>query len=287
MTGESSPTGQTTRRLATMWPQRGPVVMGILNCTPDSFWDGGRHPGVASAARHGERMLDEGADIVDVGGESTRPGAAPVPETEELERVVPVIRELRRRRPQAVLSVDTTKPAVAAAALEAGADVVNDVSGGRDGRMLEVVAAAGAAIVLMHMRGTPQDMQRDTAYDDVVAEVHHHLRGRAAAARDAGLADDRIWLDPGIGFGKEVGGNLALLAALSALAASGHPVVVGPSRKSFLGRLTGADADRRLPGTLAALIPAMGLERVVLRVHDPGPVRQFAVVATALAGARP
>jgi len=287
VTGHGSPAGQTALRLATMWPRRGPVVMGILNCTPDSFSDGGRHPGLADAVRHGERMLDEGADVVDVGGESTRPGAPPVPEAEELRRVVPVIRELRRRRPQAVLSVDTTKPAVAAAALEAGADVVNDVSGARESGMLGLVAAAGAAIVLMHMRGTPRDMQHDTGYDDVVAEVHHHLRGRAAAAREAGVGDDRIWLDPGIGFGKDADGNLALLAALPALAACGHPVVVGPSRKSFLGRLTGAGTDRRLPGTLAALIPAIGLERAVLRVHEPGPVRQFATVAAALAGVRP
>ncbi len=287
MTVEGSPAGQIARRLATMWARRGPVVMGILNCTPDSFSDGGHHPGVAAAVGHGERMLDDGADMVDVGGESTRPGASPVTEGEELERVVPVIRELRRRRPEAVLSVDTTKPAVADAALEAGADVVNDVSGGRDVGMLESAAAAGAAIVLMHMRGTPRDMQSDTAYDDVVAEVHHHLRERASAARAVGLADDRIWLDPGIGFGKDVAGNLALLAALPGLAASGHPVVVGPSRKSFLGRLTGAEIDRRLPGTLAALIHAIGLERVVLRVHEPGPVRQFAAVASALAGARP
>ncbi len=274
-------------RLDALWHAPGPVVMGVLNCTPDSFSDGGRFLDPEAAVAHGLRLLEEGAAIVDVGGESTRPGAAAVPAEEELERVIPVLAGLRRRRPDAVLSVDTSKPRVAAAALDAGADIVNDVTAGRHPEMLPLVAERGAAVVLMHMRGTPRTMQRDTRYTHVVAEVTAHLAERAAAARSAGIPEDRIWLDPGIGFGKDDPGNLALLAALPDLAALGHPVVVGPSRKSFIGRLTGAPVDERLPGTLAALVPALRAPRAVVRVHEPAPVRQFLTVARAILEAAP
>jgi len=270
------------RRLDRLWPQPRPLIMGVVNCTPDSFSDGGRTLAPELAARHAARLLDEGADLVDIGGESTRPGAAPVPAAEEMRRVLPVVEALRALRPEALLSVDTRKSAVAAAAFEAGADLVNDVTAGSDPAMLPLVAEAGAAVVLMHMRGAPQTMQRDVAYLDVVAEVHAFLRARAAAATAAGLACERVWLDPGIGFGKDDAGNLALLAALPDLAAAGHPVVIGPSRKSFIGRLTGAAVGERLPGTLAALVPAVGLPRVVVRVHEPAPVRQFLELATRL-----
>ncbi len=227
----------------------------------------------------GERQLEAGARIIDIGGESTRPGADPVDEDEECRRVVPVIRELRRRHPSAVLSVDTTKVSVAEPALSAGADIVNDVSAAADAGMLELVADRGSALILMHRRGSPQTMQLDTRYDDVVAEVHASLREGAAAAIQAGIPPNRVWLDPGIGFGKDDAGNLALLAALPELASTGHPVVVGPSRKSFIGRLTGAPVDERLGGTLASLIPAIGLDRVVVRVHEPGPAVQFLELA--------
>jgi dihydropteroate synthase len=259
--------------------------MGVVNATPDSFSDGGRFVDPAAAVAEGERHLAEGASIIDVGGESTRPGADAVAPDDEIRRVAPVIAELRRRHPEAVLSVDTTKIAVAATALDAGADVVNDVSAAAEPGMLELVAERGAAVVLMHRRGTPRTMQTDTAYDDVVAEVHAFLRDRAAAAASAGIPGDRIWLDPGIGFGKDDDGNLALLAALPQLAALGHPVVVGPSRKSFIGRLTGAPVDGRLAGTLAALIPAVGLDRVAVRVHDSGAAVQFLTIAGAVSGA--
>lgn len=269
-------------RLGALWPRRMPVVMAVLNRTPDSFSDGGRYLDDAAGLQHAELLVAGGADIIDIGGESTRPGAAPVPAAEEQRRVVPMVAELRRRHPDLAISVDTSKPEVAAAALEAGADLVNDVSAAGDGRMLELVARRCAAIVLMHMRGTPATMQLDTGYRDVVGEVRDFLARRAAAAVAAGIPADRVWVDPGIGFGKDIDGNLRLLAALPELAGLGHPVVVGASRKSFLGRLTGAGADGRLAGSLATLIPAVGLERAVVRVHDPEPTRHFLEVACRL-----
>lgn len=271
--------GRQSHRLDKLWPRQRPVVMGILNCTPDSFSDGGSYAGADEAVRRGEEMLADGALIIDVGGESTRPGASPVDAGEESRRVLPVIEALRRRRPDAVLSVDTSKPEVAAAALAAGADLVNDVTAGAAPGMLELVAAQGAGVVLMHMRGTPRTMQVDLAYRNVVAEVHERLLERARAAVAAGVPRDRVWLDPGIGFGKDDDGNLALLAALPDLAAHGHPVVVGPSNKAFIGRLTGAPLESRLPGTLGALIPAVALERAVVRVHDPAAAVQFLEIA--------
>jgi dihydropteroate synthase len=256
--------------------------MGIVNCTPDSFSDGGRFVREDDAVAEADRHLAAGATIVDIGGESTRPGADPVAADEECRRVLPVIDELRRRHPAAVISVDTTKVTVAESAVDAGADLINDVSAAADDGMLELAADRGVGIVLMHRRGSPHTMQHDTRYDDVVAEVHEFLRRRAAAAIRAGIAAERVWLDPGIGFGKCDRGNLALLAALPDLAALGHPVVVGPSRKSLIGRLTGAPVDDRLGGTLAALIPTVGIARAVVRVHDVGPACQFLDLATHL-----
>jgi dihydropteroate synthase len=259
-----------------------PVVMGIVNCTPDSFFDGGRLADASAAIALAGHLVDEGATIIDVGGESTRPGADPVPTEIERDRVVPVIAALRRRRPDLLLSVDTSKAEVAREALRAGADLVNDVSGGSDDRLLATVAEHGAGIVLMHMRGTPRTMQTDTTYRNVVAEVHHHLAERAETARAAGIEPELTWLDPGIGFGKDTEGNLRLLAALTDLAALGHPVVVGASRKSFIGDLSGADADQRLPGSLAALGPVVGLDRAVVRVHDVAATVQYLSVASRL-----
>ena len=253
--------------------------MGILNCTPDSFSDGGRHFEPGEAIRGGLEMLAHGADIIDIGGESTRPGALAVDTVEESRRVVPVISELRNALPDAVLSVDTSKIEVAAAALEAGADIVNDVTAGSAPGMHDLVAEHGAAIVLMHMRGEPRTMQTELSYRHVVAEVHGHLVDRAAAALAAGIPSQRVWLDPGIGFGKDDNGNLALLGALPDLASHGHPVLVGPSNKSFIGRLTGAPVDDRLPGTLGALIGILEVPRAVVRVHDPAAAAQFLEIA--------
>lgn len=262
-----------------------PAIMGILNVTPDSFSDGGLFLEHQAAVARGLEMLAEGAVIVDVGGESTRPGAAPVPADEEAARVVPVVAALAQKAPQAVLSVDTSKPDVAEKALAAGAQLVNDVTAGGDPRMLEVVAQAEAGIVLMHMRGTPQTMQQDTRYTHVVAEVAEFLGARAEAALAAGVPKERIFLDPGIGFGKDLEGNLALLRALPHLAALGFALVLGVSRKSFIGHLTGAAVGERLPGSLAALLPALGCPQVVVRVHDVAATKQFLQVARAVRAA--
>ncbi len=259
--------------------------MGIVNVTPDSFSDGGHLPSVEAAVAFGLRLRDEGADILDVGGESTRPGAAEVAVETELARVLPVIEGVRRRDHSVALSVDTSKPEVAAAALAAGANLVNDVTAGSAPTMLEVVAAAEAGVVLMHMRGTPRTMQLSTRYTEVVAEVHAFLGERAAAAVAAGVPPQRVFLDPGIGFGKDVEGNLRLLAAAGDLAALGHPIVVGASRKSFIGALTGAEVTDRLPGSLAALVAVAGFERVIVRVHDVAATVQFLVTLAALRGA--
>ena len=263
------------------WTRKGPVVMGIINVTPDSFADGNRHLDPAEAVAHGIRLAEAGAAILDVGGESTRPGAAPVPAQVELARIVPVVAGLAAALPDTALSVDTTKPEVAEQALAAGASIVNDISAGRSEGMLALVRGRGATVILMHMRGTPATMQQDTAYGDVVAEVHGFLLERARAATAAGIPASRVWLDPGIGFGKDLAGNLALIAALPDLAALGHPVVLGASRKSFIGTLTGAGVDDRLPGSLAAVAAAATLEHAVVRVHDVKETVQFLTVLQA------
>ncbi len=260
-------------------------MMGILNVTPDSFSDGGRYAAPAAALAHAEAMVAAGADMIDVGGESSRPGAEAVPAEVERQRVTPVLLQLAARFPALPLSIDTSKPEVAEAALDAGAVLVNDVSAGRDPEMLPLIARNGAAVVLMHMRGAPRTMQDDTGYTDVVGEVHAFLASRASAARAAGIAPEGIFLDPGIGFGKDLDGNLRLLAALEDLAALGYPLVVGASRKSFIGRLTGAEVGSRAPGSLAAIAGTAALPRVVVRAHDVAETVQFLTVLTALRGA--
>jgi len=262
-----------------------PLLMGILNVTPDSFSDGGRYTAVDAARAQALSMVAEGADIIDVGGESTRPGAAPVSPLEESARVVPVLAALRAALPAgAVLSVDTRHATVAAAALDAGATIVNDISGAADPAMLPLVAARGAAVVLMHMQGTPATMQDAPRYDDVVAEVLHFLRARARAAEALGIATARIAIDPGIGFGKTREHNLRLLAALPRFVASGYPVLLGASRKRFMGAICAETVPGELVGATAATT-ALGVAAGVriLRVHDVKPNRQAADVAWALA----
>jgi dihydropteroate synthase len=273
------------QRLAEVWRRGRPGVMGILNVTPDSFADGGRFVLPEHAVRHGLALLDAGADVVDVGGESTRPGAEPVPAKVELERVVPVIAELLRQRPGALVSVDTAKAEVAEGALGAGAAVINDVTAGRDPAMLATVARHSAGIVLMHMRGSPSTMQRDTSYADVVAEVHEFLAARAGEARAAGIPSDRILLDPGIGFGKDAVGNVRLLAALPDLSSLGYALVIGASRKSFIAALAGGGVEERLAGSLAAISETVGLPGVLVRVHDVAATVQFLTVLSAVRGA--
>jgi dihydropteroate synthase len=268
-----------------------PTVMGILNVTPDSFSDAGRHLDPDAAVEHGRRLVADGASIVDVGGESTRPGAAPVAAGEELERVVPVIERLvagRDTGPAGVrVSVDTAKAEVAAAALGAGARIVNDVSAFRfEPEVAGLVAGAGASCVLMHMQGDPRTMQDAPRYDDVVSDVKGFLEERLDFAVAEGVPEEHVWLDPGIGFGKTVDHNLELLSRLGELVAIGRPIVIGTSRKSFLGRLTGREVDARLPGTIATNVLALVAGARVFRVHDVAEVADALAVAQAAIGGR-
>ncbi len=249
-------------------------VMGVLNVTPDSFSDGGRYVETDAAIAHGVELIDAGATIIDVGGESTRPGAEPVGAEEEQRRVVPVVAALTAGGRVAQVSIDTSKASVAAAALDAGATLVNDVTAMRgDPAMVGLVAARGVDCCLMHMLGEPRTMQVDPQYDDVVSEVKAFLEERMAFAVRAGVAEERILLDPGIGFGKTVEHNLELLRRLDEIVAIGRPVVIGTSRKSFLGKLTGReDPGTRLPGTIATNVLAYERGARVFRVHDVAPV---------------
>jgi dihydropteroate synthase len=255
-------------------------IMGIVNVTPDSFSDGGRFLAADDAIAQGRRLTAEGADLLDVGGESTRPGAEPVPEAEELRRVLPVVEALAEEG--AAVSIDTVKAAVARAALDAGARFVNDVTAFRgDPEMASLVAESGAECCLMHMKGEPRTMQDDPRYGDVVAEVKAFLEERMSFAIGEGVAEERIVLDPGIGFGKTVEHNLELLRRLDAIVALGRPVVVGASRKAFLGRLTGRDAGDRVAATVAANVLALERGASVFRVHDVAAVRDGLAVAAA------
>jgi dihydropteroate synthase len=245
-----------------------PLIMGVLNVTPDSFSDAGRFAGWESAIGHARRLVAEGADIIDVGGESTRPGAEPVPLAAELERVIPVIAALREELDVPV-SIDTSKPEVMRAAVAAGAGMINDVNGLRAQGAMDVVAASGAAVCVMHMQGTPRSMQERPQYRDVVAEVVAFLCGQAEALRARGVAAERIVLDPGFGFGKTLEHNIALFRGLPVLAAIGYPVLAGVSRKSMIGSLLGDRpvTDRLMGSVTAAMLAARAGARI-LRVHD-------------------
>ncbi len=249
------------------------LIMGVLNVTPDSFSDGGRFLDPGAAVAQAEALVAQGADLIDLGAESSRPGSEPVDETEELRRLMPVIEALAPRV-AVPLSIDTTKARVAQRALDAGACIVNDISALRfDPDMARVVATTGAGVVLMHMQGTPQTMQRTPQYDDVVSEVRAFLAARMAAAREAGIRPDQILLDPGFGFGKTVTHNLTLLARLDELAALGRPVVAGVSRKAFIGQILAREVGDRLMGTAAAVALAVERGARLVRVHDVGAIR--------------
>ena len=264
---------------------RAPVIMGVVNVTPDSFSDGGLFLDADAAVEHGRRIAAEGAHILDVGGESTRPGAERVAEDEERRRVLPVIERLADDAGAAGvrISIDTTKSAVASAALGAGAGIVNDVSAFRfDPGLAGLVAESEADCCLMHMLGEPRTMQQDPRYEDVVSEVKAFLEERLAFAMGEGVAEERVWLDPGIGFGKTVEHNLELLRRLDEIVAIGRPVVVGTSRKSFLGKLAGGrDEGERLPGTIATNVLALERGATVFRVHDVAPNADALAVAAA------
>ena len=258
------------------------LVMGILNVTPDSFSDGGIYLDKDKAVARGLDMAAEGADILDIGGESSRPGSLPVSAEMEIERVVPVIRALRREI-DLPLSIDTTKAAVARAALEAGADIVNDISALRlDPDMAVTAARFGAAVILMHMQGTPRTMQDAPHYDDVIGEVRGFLKSRIQAAVEAGLPEESLAIDPGIGFGKRLEDNLALIDGLDAFLDLGRPVCVGVSRKAFIGRILDLPVSGRLEGTIAAAVLCADRGAHILRVHDVGAVRRALRVAEAV-----
>ena len=261
-----------------------PVLVGVLNVTPDSFSDGGDFLDPDTAATHAAAMLDEGARIVDVGGESTRPGSERVTPEEEARRVVPVVERILAERPEAIISIDTYRAGIAEAALRAGARVVNDVSALRgDPRMAGVVAEARCPVILMHMLGEPKTMQQNPRYDDVVREVRDFLAARAARAVAAGVEEERIILDPGIGFGKKLEHNLALLNDLDSIVELGFPILVGASRKSFIGRITGVqEAKERLFGTVATTVLAYERGASLFRVHDVRANREALEVARAV-----
>lgn len=256
-----------------------PVIMGILNVTPDSFSDGGLYLDIEEAVARGLEMAGQGADIVDVGGESTRPGSEGVSEAEELERVLPVISALKERS-DVLISIDTVHPSVARAALDAGAGMINDVSTLRHGAGLaEVAAASGAWLVIMHSRKQPRNMQQDISYTDVVVEVRDELLAAVGRAEAAGVASERIWIDPGIGFAKTAEQCVELIARADELVQTGYPVMVGPSRKSFIGALTGAPVGERIGGTAAAVTTAVLGGVRGLRVHDVDVMRQAVQIA--------
>jgi len=262
------------------------VVMGIVNTTPDSFADGGRFPDTDSAADHALRLADEGAEIIDIGGESTRPGSDPVSAEEELRRVVPVIERLAKRG-DVVLSIDTQKPAVARAALDAGASVVNDVAANRESpEMWQVVAEARAGYVCMHMQGTPQTMQAKPCYDDVLREVGSFFAERLARLAEHGVSGEQVALDPGIGFGKELEHNMKLLSGLNQFSVAQRPLLVGVSRKSFIGKLFGTPLEERLAASLACAVWSVIEGAHIVRVHDVAETVQAVRMAEALSDNR-
>jgi len=259
-----------------------PLVMGIVNVTPDSFSDGGHFLDTSAAVEHGLKLVAEGADILDVGGESTRPGADAIPVKEELRRVVPVVTALARRT-QAIISVDTMKPQVARQCLVAGAAIINDVAGFRDPELVRVVAEQRAAVIVMHMQGTPQTMQVNPQYADVVREVGEFFEERLRGLAKSGIPPEAVCLDPGIGFGKTFDHNLELLANLGEFARFDRPVCLGVSRKGFIGKLTGREKHERMPGSLAvACFAAARNEAHLLRVHDVAATRDAAVLLEAI-----
>ncbi|HEX4943592.1 MAG TPA: dihydropteroate synthase [Usitatibacteraceae bacterium] len=262
-----------------------PRVMGILNVTADSFSDGGRFLAEARAIEHGLALAADGADLVDVGGESTRPGAEPVPVEMELARVMPVVRALVRGGVK--VSVDTMKPEVMRQAIDAGCAMVNDVNAFRAEGAAAIVARSGVGLCAMHMRGTPATMQADPQYDDVMAEVRAYLLERAGALEAAGVSRDRIAIDPGFGFGKNFAHNVALLAGLPALAATGYPVVAGLSRKRMIGEITGRPVDQRVAGSVAAALLAVQNGAGIVRVHDVKETVDALQIWRALDGVRP
>lgn len=262
------------------------LIMGILNVTPDSFSDGGMFSGKENAVKRAMQMIEEGADIIDVGGESTRPFAEYIPPVEEKRRVIPIIEEIRKRDSKILISVDTYKAETAEAAINAGADIVNDISGlNFDDNMKKVVSRYGVGVVIMHTRGRPQDMQKDTSYDDFMEELLYSISSSITKATDAGLSKENIVIDPGIGFGKGFDHNLFILKNLIEFSVFGLPVLIGPSRKSFIGKILNKDALQRDIGTMAAVAIAISNGAHIVRVHDVKMARDVVSVADAIKNA--
>jgi len=257
--------------------------MGVLNVTPDSFSNGGKFLDPSRAIERGKELVREGADIIDIGGESTRPGSMPIAAGEEWKRIGPVVEALATEI-DVPISVDTYKPDVARRALDAGASMINDINGLRNLEMLRIVSERKVPVIIVHMKGEPRTMQSHPSYHDVVREVFGFLRGQAVLATKMGIARDRIILDPGIGFGKTLNHNLQLLRNLERLVKVGYPVMVGVSRKSFIGKITGDPADKRLEGSLSAAILAVAKGVKLLRVNDVAETRKAALVAESLLG---
>lgn len=259
-----------------------PLIMGILNVTPDSFSDGGRHSALDAAVGRAMVMLDEGADIIDVGGESTRPGSEPVSAKEELKRVEPVVKRILDTRPKTVISIDTRKPEVAERTLSLGAAVINNVDGMREAKMRKVAKDRGAGVVVMHMKGEPRTMQEEPRYDDVIWGVLMFLKNQAEVCLGDGIDKNSIIIDPGVGFGKGVEDNLKILANLQIFGQIGYPLLVGVSRKSFIGKVTGREVGDRLAGSISSNVVAMLHEADILRVHDVKETRDAILVAKAI-----
>lgn len=266
-----------------VWPLAARVhIMGVLNVTPDSFSDGGRYTNPDAAVAHALRMVEQGADVLDIGAESTKPGALPIDQEEERRRLIPIVRAICRQTTIPV-SIDTTKASIAQQALDAGAALINDISALRfDARMGEVVAKSGAGLILMHMQGNPQTMQHAAQYTDVVEEVRQFLKTRLDAAKESGIPPERILLDPGIGFGKNCQHNVVLLDRLDALLTLGRPLVVGVSRKAFIGKILGRPIDERLMGTAGAVAVAVMKGARMVRVHDVAPIRDVVKMIEAI-----
>jgi len=261
------------------------LIMGILNVTPDSFSDGGDFFSTEKAVEHAKQMILDGADVIDIGGESTRPGSDAVSQEEELERVGPVIQRLTEEKIEVPISIDTYKPLVADRCLKLGASMINDITGLGNKEMLRVVADHSVPVIVMHMKGAPKTMQKNPEYTDVVAEIIEFFKGRISEAQNAGIKD--IILDPGIGFGKTTDHNLEILCRLREFTSLGFPILVGPSRKSFIGNVAGTDdAGQRLAGTLAALSIAIMNGASIIRVHDVGACKRAAQIADAIKNAQ-
>ena len=259
------------------------LIMGILNVTPDSFSDGDQYFTLNEALNHAQKLIEEGADIIDIGGESTRPGAAKVQVVEEIERVLPIIKALRHKFPDLPLSIDTYKAQVAAEALAAGADIINDISGFNfDPNMAQVAANADAYCCLMHIQGTPDAMQKEPAYEDLFAEISTYFEKSITLAVAAGVDREKIILDPGIGFGKTLEHNLLLLKHLAEFTGFGLPLLLGTSRKSFISKLTGAEVDQRLPASLATVAQGLSNGANIVRVHDVAATKQALTVIDAI-----